>query len=519
MKKAIYILSMIMILFSACNEEKFLNDTEMALKQSPAFMSDADLEKVIVSSYFLMKSGDGVFGLSDAPIVYEGVGDLFSYKRFSTVVDTRNNYAIASRDYTNVRNILLQYMWLSGYTMIQHSNVVLDFYEKNKPFGDADSTTMNRMLGECYFMRAFSYHSLARIFALPYQSDKNAENVVYRVTPMYNSLDFGKRGTSEQIYTQIISDLEKAIALLPVDGPNTTANTSLSWRVKKEAAMFLLARTYFLMGESFWGDATDSYLAGKKTSLGLINDLIATGKYTLVAGADIKTVFSQGGTTFKKTTEVVFQEIDTETWRGNRVGWYFSPQFVTNNNRYFRSYALDSTMVWKMGWNIETEARKDARYKAFFIRYDNDAATPWAQPDPEYGNEYRADELNIWCNKYRQAKHLPHFRISEMYLIRAAIFLQKGFSMNQIRSDLNLLRTRAGITTIDNTYTVTLDDISIDWAKEMAGEGTYIVFKQALKLDINPAGRKNVLPVPYNDRTLYYYFPLEEVDRNPEVSN
>jgi hypothetical protein len=106
-----------------------------------------------------------------------------------------------------------------------------------------------------------------------------------------------------------------------------------------------------------------------------------------------------------------------------------------------------------------------------------------------------------------------------MYLTRAAIFLQKGFSMNQIRSDLNLLRTRAGITTIDNTYTVTLDDISIDWAKEMAGEGTYIVFKQALKLDINPAGRKNVLPVPYNDRTLYYYFPLEEVDRNPEVSN
>ena len=519
MKKAIYLIVFAIALFSSCNEDKFLDETEMALKQSPTFLNDADLEKVIVSGYFLMKSGDGVFGLSDAPIMYEGVGDLFAYKKFTTVVDTRNNYSIASRDYTNVRIELLKYMWLSGYTIIQHANVVLDFYSKNQPFGDADQATMDRMLGESYFLRAFSYHSLARIFALPYQSDVNAPNVVFRTTPMYDPLDYGKRGTSTDIYNQIISDLENAIRLLPEDVSNTTANTSLSWRAKKEAAMFLLARTYFLMGESFWGDATDSYQAGKKTSLGLINDLIALGKYTLVTGADIKTVFSQGGTTFKKTTEVVFQEIDTETWRGNRVGWYYSPQFVTNNNRYFRSYALDSTMIWNMGWNNETEARKDARYKAYFIRYDNDPTTMFAQPDPEYGAEYRADELNIWCNKYRQAKHLPHFRISEMYLTRAAIYLKKGFTMSQIRSDLNLLRTRAGISVIPDTYTVTIDDLKIDWAKEMAGEGTYIVLEQALKMDIGPAGRKNVTSVPYDHRSLYFYFPLEEVDRNPEVEN
>lgn len=519
MKKILGLVVLVLLIVSSCNEDKFLEATNLPLKQSATFLSDADLEKVVVSGYYLMKSGDGVFGLSDAPIIYEGVGDLFAYKKFSTVVDTRNNYSVASRDYKNERIVLLYYMWLSGYSIIQNSNAVLDFYKNNKPFGDADSTMMNRVLGESYFLRAFSYLNLARMFALPYQSNPDAENVVLRTLPMYNPLDYGKKGTSNQVYSLIISDLENAIKLLPSDGPNTSSNTSLSWRAKKEAAMFLLARTYFLMGENYWGNEGDSYTAGNKTSLGLINDLIKGGKYTLVSNADIKTVFSQGGVPFKKTSEVVFEEIDTETWRGNRVGWYFSPQFVTNNNRYFRSYALDSTMVMKMGWNNEAEARKDARYKAYFIRYDNDGTTLYAQPDPEFGSEYKPNEFNIWCNKYRQAKHLPHFRIAEMYLTRAAIFLKKGFSMNQVRSDLNLLKTRAGVTAIPINQDVTIDDVNIEWAKEMAGEGTYIIFKQALKLDINPAGRSNVSSVPYDDRSLYFYFPLEEVDRNPEVKN
>lgn len=129
--------------------------------------------------------------------------------------------------------------WNQPYRAIFTCNVVLEGLEK-LPDNPANSVSKN-IRGSALYYRAIAFYTLAQEFAAAY--DPSAASVVpgipIRLTGDINTI--ARRGTLEQTYRQIISDLETAAELLP-------ATVTIKNRPTKTAALAVLARTYQTMG-------------------------------------------------------------------------------------------------------------------------------------------------------------------------------------------------------------------------------------------------------------------------------
>lgn len=127
-------------------------------------------------------------------------------------------------------------MWSSVYNAISKANVVLE----NAPLVEERITEEEReqIIGQAYFLRAFNYFHLVKTFG---------------GVPLYlefiNSPDPSvirkPRATEEEVYAQILSDLEEALTRLPDDyGTDASVNKA---RATKGAANALFAKVYAQM--------------------------------------------------------------------------------------------------------------------------------------------------------------------------------------------------------------------------------------------------------------------------------
>ncbi len=125
-------------------------------------------------------------------------------------------------DYTIVaNNSYLVEAWKSCYEGINRAN----YLEENK--GKLDFTGKDALYGEVYFLRAYYYFELVRLFGdVPLFVDK-------RLT-VAESGTFG-RAPKADVYTQIEEDLTDAIAVLPITNPQ-------KGRITKYAAQALLGK-------------------------------------------------------------------------------------------------------------------------------------------------------------------------------------------------------------------------------------------------------------------------------------
>ncbi len=153
------------------------------------------------------------------------------------------------------RNTSMFNSWVGGayaqpYFTIYRVNVMDLYYDKIT----ASDEVKNRMKGEAAFLRALCHFEAAKLWGQPpgYTPDNSHLGVIERVRARNEAL---QRSTVASNYNLIISDLIKAIDLLPTNN-GVYAN--------KNAAKALLARVYFLMNNN---DA----------ALPLLNDIIAAG--------------------------------------------------------------------------------------------------------------------------------------------------------------------------------------------------------------------------------------------------
>lgn len=164
-------------------------------------------------------------------------------------------------DYSTTRT-----RWSSTYRNIYYANIVLEQLENFRGKEDVNIAHLNEIAGQAYFIRARGHLVLQLLYALAYdeQTAENDLGVPLRLTSDFNIPSV--RSSSEEVYIEIISDLEKAIAYLPMSYQNTT-------RPSKIAAHALLARTYLFMRdyENCFSHA-DSVLSSKNELLDY-NDL------------------------------------------------------------------------------------------------------------------------------------------------------------------------------------------------------------------------------------------------------
>lgn len=96
-------------------------------------------------------------------------------------------------------------VWASTYEFILGCNAVLDYVDKVSGTSDAKARVVAQALG----LRAFYYFQLVNLFGEPYYYNKTALSVTLRVTSGLD-LEYPKRATVEEVYKQIVADLEQA---------------------------------------------------------------------------------------------------------------------------------------------------------------------------------------------------------------------------------------------------------------------------------------------------------------------
>jgi hypothetical protein len=290
------------------------------------------------------------------------------------------------------------------------------------PAIDGAEATKNDLIGQAYFVRALSYFELVRFWGgIPnaYQE----EGVVVKLTPSegISEADFAARASVAATYAQVESDLLDALDLLPEDRGNNLQNRA---RATKGAVRALLAR-YYLYNHD-WAQA-ETYATA------VIDDT----KYKLFDS--FENIFKT-----KNTTESVFEL-----------------QYNNNDVSGLRNWHFPTSLSGRGG-----VALHDATYQEM-IADPNDVRGKLTAKNTATNTFYTTK----WSTA-GNADNVAVIRIAEMWLIRAEARTEIGTDLTGAATDLNAIRTRAGVgNTPAATQAELRDAILAERKLEFIGEG------------------------------------------------
>ena len=245
--KQYIILGILVFLLGSC--DSFLKEYSQDLAYAETF---SDLEEVLIGNGYLNRStGFSWVHTMDDDLEEAVVSSSYTeYENFFIWVSypcTRNNKGY--KDET----------WVTMYKNISAINVVLS---KLKDITDLPEE-VERLRGECHFLRAFYYYFLVNTYAKPYVKESASTDLGVPVkTTEYIEDIYFKRNTVEETYSLIMSDLEIASRLLK-DKKHQSV-----FQADYYAVQALLSRVYLYRGEYEAAlQAADSVLQGNYTLL------------------------------------------------------------------------------------------------------------------------------------------------------------------------------------------------------------------------------------------------------------
>ncbi|MES2388216.1 MAG: RagB/SusD family nutrient uptake outer membrane protein [Bacteroidota bacterium] len=382
-------------------------------------------------------------------------------------------------------------IWSNGYNAVFYSNVIIHIIEDNIA-QDGTEEDKTALRGQAYFVRALGHFDVLNIYALPYTVNNGATpGIPIRTKYVTTENAFEKigRNTVAEVYTQIISDLNKAIELLPEIQPAPYAD--------KRAAKALLARVYFNMEnyqEAF--NASDAVISASGAQPR--QDSIWRPFQVTLGFASPRTIQSNAGLIFQLV------EAPTQDNSGGIRGMFFAPTTPTLNNRYL---AMDTVGI---------DNNYTSSIVADFRAVGGDYLTQLS-----YAPVNKAFTTPVYAlNKFYNINpvNIPVIRMNEMYLTRAESRAMIGGDEAAVRSDVNYVRH---IAHLDDDNSISGKDNLLAWIHklrrvEMAGEGDH--FRELRRLK-STAMRKLISgnKVRYDDRSKLLKIPTSETNANPAI--
>ncbi len=370
------------------------------------------------------------------------------------------------------------------YGAINEANILLA--EVSETTGD--QALKDRLKGEAYFLRAYFYFDLARVYGYEPGKEVNGWNksVVIRTEPVtgFSSADLKARSTNRELYDLMESDLKAAIGLLPVAAKGT-ANV---YRASKGAAEALLARV--LLYDSKFAEAAAMASQAMATS-GLAND--GTG---LLTPANYVVAFS----TYPNPESLFEIEIRSNDWS--------TVDGVNNSMASLTANVLPSAQFILTASNelLASYETGDIR-RATFTETTRSGAT---------GVVYRS---NKWLGtKGDFLQNLPIIRGAELYLIRAEARFRTG-DESGARADLSALRSKRGLgaasagLTGPTLFNLILNERRVEFVLE--GHRWFDLKRNGLAITKHGAFQ----PVPYADYRLLAPLPQDELTLNTALEN
>ena len=330
--------------------------------------------------------------------------------------------------------------WSGIYSYIMNMNTVIEQSEILESQGE---TGFDEVKGQAYMLRAMFYFDLVRLYGLPYNYKPDSYGVP-AITETVTASAQPLRATVKENYTQIVSDLEKAVSLMSASQATNSDHTDMP---NYYAAKALQARVYL-------------YMENYSSALAAAKEIIDSKKYTLYTNDNwVSSWTRQNG------TESIFElGIDDVSDNGTgSLGYYLLP----------RKYKSTSNI---MGWFLASD---------YFL--DNLAEDPedvrWGiMYADEYEQDHKVSHKGA-CFKYcgsadmggdgkstATAVNIKLIRLSEVYLIAAEAALHTG-DKGAAATYLNAIRKRSPNLAPATDATVSDDMILSERSKEFYGEG------------------------------------------------
>jgi hypothetical protein len=294
---------------------------------------------------------------------------------------------------------------------------------------DGTEARRNAVLGQALTLRALIHFDLLRLYAQPYIFSEDASHpgvvLLERSPSVENELS---RASVHEVYQQIVTDLERAITLLPA--------FSNPYRISAEAAQALLARVYLYASE--WSRAAS-----------MSGEVINSGLVSLASTAEYPQIWQNG----YRATEHIFR-LDMSAPVQNLIAGVLG----VGAPRPALSLSRDLRELYS-----ETDVRRPG------IMMLEDINGDWLSAKYPF--------------RVNTASDIPVLRLSEVYLIRAEAYarLQRP---ELAQADLDVIRERADPDFEGEILRgeALLEAILQERRKELAVEGHYL-------FDLNRTGR------------------------------
>lgn len=392
--------------------------------------------------------------------------------------------------------------WRMSYRLVFGVNKIID------AINDGQGAAYDQLKGENYFLRALAYFNLVRVYGRPYY-DNSASNlaVPLSLSSMVDKDYQPKRNTVKEVYAQIISDLEKAAALMNQPRAGNPNNYAC-----KEAAWALLSRVYLYMG----GTPTAPQNEYNTKAVEYADKVIGANKYTLLQG----TAYSSSFAIDSKTNKEYIFAFRHDDANGNKINEFLILKDVFGTF-YQGEYAASPDYM-----TILNQNPADLRLK--FITVEQDKRITGTDKSRNSVNKYNylpiAPPGSFDFSSHTRSG-TPYLRLAEMYLNKAEALAKSGDNTNALIA-LNLVRTRA-LAPAWTTLTLTAANMTVFQAVlnerrlELAWEGhsSYDNFRNGLPMVRNYTDYSTNTPltVQANEKTVIYPLPPGEILLNPNL--
>lgn len=457
--KYYYLIVVALIGLSSCDDNLDL-DPEQSLDPETATSTAANIQNLLIGAYDLagdntLFSGDTQLGAellaNDNRIQNENLlGDLAWRGTFQGP----NEF---NRKQMTAQNSFVVPYWTQAYATINQTNLVLDNIDVITDQDDAD-----RVEGEAKFIRGIVYFELVRYFGLPYEAGQtNTQPAVPIVTQSVadaSQIEFPARNTVQEVYNQLLADLQDAYNLLPDEN---------GFLADRYAAQAMLARAYLQQG---------NYAAARDAA----NDVLTNSGHTLTA--DYEDAFNND----EDSVEDIFS-------------WQITTQDGTNDFNTFwatREYG---------GRSLTGDITVEMPY---FEIFDD--------PNDDRSNFFYAGNGTVLTAKWQsQFANIPFIRLAEMHLIRAEANFREGSNLGLSPLDeINALRARSNAAPLGG---LNLEDILAERKRELGFEGFTIHDLKRTQQDVAgiPYNANNlVMPIPQREMDAN-----PNLEQNPGYSN
>ena len=389
----------------------------------------------------------------------------------------------------------MRYYWYVSYKIINDVNTVIEAAEK---VSSPDDKT-RQLLGECYFVRAFTNFNLVKFFGMPYTESPSSPGIILRTATTDPTLK--ARSAVQDVYQSIIADAAKGASLM--NSPRGVMYGS------KEAAWALLSRAYL------YEDKADS-------TIYYSNLVINSGKFSLCTAATYPSLFANATT----GSETIFCIAFTALEDYGKFGSVASMIYSDGNSGWGEEYASQSLR------DTMSAHPEDVRW-SYIVPDSINGALQYKNGIPMY-----------YISKFSGQGGSPTlsspimFRLAEMYLNRAEAEAKAGQTAAAL-TDVDLIRSNRGlqgslyngqVPAGSSALDVVLKERRIELAFE--GHRAFDVYrnKQSLNrtywgyhlpglkasdinLSVQPSGYAGEIIAPTDPRIIYF-IPIDEINTN-----